>query len=43
MNTKLFGQFRYPTVPLHVSDEYRNRLLREAFTKRGIAVGEDQQ
>jgi integrase/recombinase XerD len=26
----------------HVSDEYRNRLLREALTKRGIAVGEDQ-
>jgi site-specific recombinase XerD len=26
----------------HVSDEYRNRLLREALTKRGIAVEEDQ-
>lgn len=27
----------------HVSDEYRNRLLRDALTKRGIAVGENQQ
>ena len=36
MNTKLFGQFQYPTVPLHVSDEYRNRLLRAALAKRGV-------
>ncbi|WP_205878827.1 tyrosine-type recombinase/integrase [Mycobacterium camsae] len=27
----------------HVSDEYRNRLLRDAFTKRGIAVRQERQ
>ncbi|MCW2652055.1 MAG: hypothetical protein JWR32_3031 [Mycobacterium sp.] len=31
MNTTLFGQFQYPTVPLGVSDEYRNRLLQRAL------------
>lgn len=27
----------------HVSDEYRNRLVRAALTKRGIATGKTQQ
>jgi hypothetical protein len=31
MNTKLFRHFQYPTVPLGVCDEYRNRLLRRAL------------
>ena len=32
MNTKLFGQFQYPTVPLHVSDDYMNNALRQALS-----------
>jgi len=26
-----FRQFQYPTVPLHVSDDYMNTMLRKAL------------
>jgi hypothetical protein len=29
-----FGQLEYPTVPLGVSDEYRNRLLERSLKNR---------
>ena len=40
---KAFGQFQYPTVPLGVSDEYRNGLLRKALSKRSADLWEDQK
>lgn len=31
MNTKLFGQFQYPTAPLCVSSDYRVSTLRRVL------------
>jgi hypothetical protein len=43
MNTTLFRQFRYPTVPLGVSDEYRNQLLRRKLAERHASLWEDDE
>lgn len=36
-----FGQFQYPTSPLGVSDEYRNRLLHKKLGQRFPGIWED--
>ena len=44
MNTKLFGQFQYPTVPLCVSSDYRVRALRrvlDATIEEALSFGEE--
>ena len=44
MNTKLFGQFQYPTVPLCVSSDYRVRTLRRVLDttiKNALSFGEE--
>ena len=33
MIKQAFRQFQYPTVPLGVSDDYRNRLLRRSLER----------
>ncbi len=30
-HSEAFGQFQYPTVPLHVSGDFMNTALRRAF------------
>jgi hypothetical protein len=32
MTTWAFGQFQYPTVPLHVSGDFMNTALRKALS-----------
>ena len=34
MIKQAFRQFQYPTVPLGVSDDYRNRLVRRSLEAR---------
>lgn len=42
MNTKLFRHFQYPTVPLGVSDDYRNRMLRRSLSRHSELWEEGQ-
>jgi len=39
---KAFGRLEYPTVPLGVSDEFRNRLLTKALRERHASAWEGQ-
>jgi hypothetical protein len=34
MNTTLFRQFQYPTVPLQVSSDYRQKTLQRMISQR---------
>jgi hypothetical protein len=34
MNTTLFGHFQYPTVPLQVSSDYRQKSLQRMISRR---------
>ncbi|MDT5050911.1 MAG: hypothetical protein QOG75_6833 [Mycobacterium sp.] len=45
MNTTLFRQFRYPTVPVCVSSDYRVSTLRRALDStitNALAFGEER-
>jgi hypothetical protein len=44
MNTELFGQFQYPTVPLCVSSDYRVSTLRrvlDSTVTNALSFGEE--
>lgn len=44
MNTKLFRQFQYPTMPLCVSSDFRIRTLRRVLNATiGDALSPDEQ
>jgi hypothetical protein len=34
MNTKLFRQFQYPTVPLSVSSDFKQRVVQQMIARR---------
>lgn len=45
LRTEAFRQFQYPTVPLHVSDDFMNTALRKAITpalEPANATGKDR-
>jgi hypothetical protein len=41
MNTTLFRQFRYPTVPLSVSSDFKQRAVQQMIARRIRMQGSD--